>query len=457
MISQLRHEPTTTFEDERILDNAHGESPHDGHHAGRPGRSMSRRSRVENSIEANLTNAEPASHVRSRKSSHYLGLFKENTGSPERKKREDRGRPLDEPSELRNKRLLENQDQKLPGPGPDIPLHATKSVPQLSSLNSPSMDMSYEHGLWHDGKTDGIATYRALPRNLLEEIRNFHLTPGGARGSSFSRSIPTQFVEGGQDYAKSDDELSKPPPSPPLSVPDKPTRRESDPSEEEDEVNEQISSALYFPHERVSVSDEVDQVPTIDKSQSEAAQDHARTPTREEDDASKEYGAADDEQDANHVDISLLSKNDSRIFHGDLQDLNSPLEDQAEPSTVSTTSERDDSTQSEAASTTADESGQSGREEESSLTDDAGITPRATPTQSFMRPRRKHRKAAPIGAVELKPYRHQVGGHTTVFRFSRRAVCKQLNNRENQFYERIERRHPEMLMFLARFVVYIGI
>jgi hypothetical protein len=33
-------------------------------------------------------------------------------------------------------------------------------------------------------------------------------------------------------------------------------------------------------------------------------------------------------------------------------------------------------------------------------------------------------------------------------------VCKQLNNRENEFYERIERRHPEMLMFLPR---YIGV
>ncbi|KAI5291945.1 hypothetical protein KEM52_006731 [Ascosphaera acerosa] len=60
----------------------------------------------------------------------------------------------------------------------------------------------------------------------------------------------------------------------------------------------------------------------------------------------------------------------------------------------------------------------------------------------------------PIGAVELKPYKHQVGGHTTVFRFSRRAICKQLNNRENIFYERIERRHPELLVFLPR---YIGV
>ena len=63
--------------------------------------------------------------------------------------------------------------------------------------------------------------------------------------------------------------------------------------------------------------------------------------------------------------------------------------------------------------------------------------------------------AVPPGAVELKPYRHQVGGHTTVFRFSRRAVCKSMSNRENEFYETVERKHPELLTFLPRFVVHL--
>ena len=56
----------------------------------------------------------------------------------------------------------------------------------------------------------------------------------------------------------------------------------------------------------------------------------------------------------------------------------------------------------------------------------------------------------PLGAVELKPYNHQVGGHTALFRFSRRAVCKSLSNRENEFYEAIETRHPSLLRFLPR-------
>lgn len=56
----------------------------------------------------------------------------------------------------------------------------------------------------------------------------------------------------------------------------------------------------------------------------------------------------------------------------------------------------------------------------------------------------------PYGAVELKPYRHQVGGHSALFRFSRRAVCKSLSNRENEFYEAVEKRHPDLLKFLPR-------
>ena len=78
-----------------------------------------------------------------------------------------------------------------------------------------------------------------------------------------------------------------------------------------------------------------------------------------------------------------------------------------------------------------------------------------TPTQ----PRSPTRKRAgttarPRNKVVLEPYKHQVGGHSTIFRFSKRAVCKQLNNRENEFYERIEQRHPDMLKFLP---MYIGV
>ncbi|PNY29100.1 inositol polyphosphate kinase [Tolypocladium capitatum] len=65
----------------------------------------------------------------------------------------------------------------------------------------------------------------------------------------------------------------------------------------------------------------------------------------------------------------------------------------------------------------------------------------------------QHHPREPLEAIELIPYKHQVGGHTTLWRFSRRAVCKQLNNRENEFYETIERYHRDLLPFLPRYVV----
>ncbi|GMG29214.1 unnamed protein product [Ambrosiozyma monospora] len=57
-------------------------------------------------------------------------------------------------------------------------------------------------------------------------------------------------------------------------------------------------------------------------------------------------------------------------------------------------------------------------------------------------------------AVELKPFKNKVGGHTAIFKFSHRAICKVLVNREDTWYENIERTHPELLRFMPR---YIGV
>lgn len=57
-------------------------------------------------------------------------------------------------------------------------------------------------------------------------------------------------------------------------------------------------------------------------------------------------------------------------------------------------------------------------------------------------------------AVELKPFKHKVGGHTAIFRFSKKAVCKALVKRENVWYESIEKYHEELLKFMPK---YIGV
>ncbi|TIB16413.1 hypothetical protein E3P89_00317 [Wallemia ichthyophaga] len=59
-----------------------------------------------------------------------------------------------------------------------------------------------------------------------------------------------------------------------------------------------------------------------------------------------------------------------------------------------------------------------------------------------------------LPSVPLKPFNNQVGGHHPIFRFSRRAVCKPLVRRENQFYESVERDHPQLLQYIPQ---YLGV
>ncbi|OLL27069.1 putative inositol polyphosphate kinase, partial [Neolecta irregularis DAH-3] len=59
-----------------------------------------------------------------------------------------------------------------------------------------------------------------------------------------------------------------------------------------------------------------------------------------------------------------------------------------------------------------------------------------------------------LASHDISPFESQVGGHTALFRFSRRAVCKPLAKRENEFYEIVEGRHRELLPFIPR---YIGV
>ncbi|KAH7888005.1 SAICAR synthase-like protein [Phlebopus sp. FC_14] len=56
--------------------------------------------------------------------------------------------------------------------------------------------------------------------------------------------------------------------------------------------------------------------------------------------------------------------------------------------------------------------------------------------------------------IPLRPFRNQVGGHSAIYKFTKRAVCKPLVSRENQFYEAVEREAPPLLSFIPR---YLGV
>jgi hypothetical protein len=148
-----------------------------------------------------------------------------------------------------------------------------------------------------------------------------------------------------------------------------------------------------------------------------------------------------------HIDISVVSQHEKKIFHGNYR----PLDEAAreEPPPLSPLSEAPTTvivSTSESEIESGDEAGLPSQPEDVSTTPTQRNTLTRRPTDSQAPPKTKAK-------VVLEPYKHQVGGHSTIFRFSRRAVCKQLNNRENEFYERIEQRHPDMLKFLPRYAL----
>ncbi|EED84691.1 predicted protein, partial [Postia placenta Mad-698-R] len=53
--------------------------------------------------------------------------------------------------------------------------------------------------------------------------------------------------------------------------------------------------------------------------------------------------------------------------------------------------------------------------------------------------------------IPLRPFRNQVGGHSAIYKFTKRAVCKAIS-RENLFYEAVEREAPPLLDFIPRYL-----
>ncbi|CAG8460856.1 19133_t:CDS:2 [Cetraspora pellucida] len=60
-------------------------------------------------------------------------------------------------------------------------------------------------------------------------------------------------------------------------------------------------------------------------------------------------------------------------------------------------------------------------------------------------------------SVQLKPFDNQVGGHTSFFRFSQKAVCKPSVPREQYFYELLEKSHPELLPFIPKYLGTVNV
>ncbi|KAK5165424.1 inositol polyphosphate kinase kcs1 [Saxophila tyrrhenica] len=350
---------------------------------------------VEQSIDAQLPRQEQSvANARSRKTSHYLGLFRDHEKTDQRtNEQQDTSRKREVMRSRSDERTLDQAaEQKLPA----------------------SLDDLTDTPKAREAARSQDRTAHNLPLDLLEEIRNHHhLAPGAAWLRSYHKAVPEQ-----------DDKHRK--------VKERVQKADQD----EDSDREHISSATYFPHKGVSIGDS----PTDDHMVQHEDEEAGKVPEQKE--------KRDD------VDISLHSLDTREYLHGDISLSRAPSTADFEKLPKPLIDNESQPSDSEY------ESLSEGYDTLTSERDETETTPTATPMLvgqvKAMSPERRRAQplAPPIGAVELKPYRHQVGGHTTVYRFSRRAVCKQLNSKENMFYETIEKRHPELLGFMPK---YIGV
>ncbi|KAK0796717.1 inositol polyphosphate kinase kcs1 [Friedmanniomyces endolithicus] len=356
---------------------------------------------VDKIVDARMPRADgSAVNLRSRKGSHYLGLFRENEA--EERRQADKQKAEDIHEGINERSIAETGRSK-------------RSVRKLEPTVSEDVDAE-ENGSTAAVSMDDLPHH--LPVNLLEEIRNHHqLVPGRERHAPSSEEISAQDRSDRTPIASRDEHYKLEP---------------------EDADQEHISSAVYYPHQGLKLEDS----PT----EAQIAQ-HQQHPQ-------DQHAEREQSKQPDHIEFSLRSNDGdtSDQLQGDLlvsrktaDDISLP--DPAIPHGASSDTEYDSDAYASGFETPASEDGET--------------TPTATPTnnlhlaQAMESPtRRKRAPPAPIGAVELKPYKHQVGGHNTVYRFSRRAVCKQLNSKENKFYETVEKRHPELLSFMPR---YIGV
>ena len=478
---------------------------------------------VEKSIAATLANTETNS--RTRKTSHSLGLFKENAPPHEHRKRESRrDRAAREPVvEVRGSRQGESGDAMVDGGETPIAAKTPRSTKKVEGLegshaeklalalqptadqqrlqtddgafdeqvekpkaNSPHVndsfpltDASYapyskpplskpaDHQSYAPDATSASDLEPLQTKTLHQQTHNYlHVSPGSGRETFPPKSIsskssgndiretshfkglgskPHQTVQHSKSNTVAEESL---PETSPPHIGD----------EEDESEHDEVTGALYFPHQVSSWGPLGGTIPS-EESSPEILQD--KLSHVENGDASSRQRPQKREEGATvgEVDISFQTEDEKSHLHGDIRPPKTPLSDSER--TYLSTSEKGYSSTSESEYESWDEGvGRIG--EESSLTDDADTTPTATPKVHTPIRRHKHHRPhqhryhheapTPVGAVELKPYKHQVGGHTTVFRFSRRAVCKSLSNRENEFYETVERRHRELLPFLPRYV-----
>lgn len=413
---------------------------------------------VEKSIAEALAGVEH--NNRSRKASHSLRFFREGLPEERLKKREpkDKGHVKDKHANGKEGGMSSEMGH---GATARIEFHDGES--QTGHGNDDRPDLSRKVSGTSSNAVSGSSVRpspsendhraqpppRTLPKQLLDDLRKRHnLTPASTKGHSFSKSIPVTESE----------KLRPPKPREPsesstaVDETGKQISQERHASDDEESSEEQISSALFVPHQtsaRDSRGQRTQEVEETGESKTHERRDSSVEPELEPEQWLIEHEISPKEK------ANVAARRD--VLHERPPAAYEEIVKAQEPETPQSISA------AESGSDAASDTGYTTKGEESGHNDDLENTPKAAKPGNYMAKHHKdtlhqhqHDAKAPPEAIELIPYRHQVGGHTTMWRFSKRAVCKQLNNRENEFYEKVEHHHPGLLKFMPRYVQITG-
>ncbi|KAI4718548.1 SAICAR synthase-like protein [Aureobasidium sp. EXF-10727] len=410
---------------------------------------------VDRKIDAKMLKIDQGLNVRSRKTSHYLGLFKDHDSEHEKRRdKKDKEKHLEEPHEKLNQvpsTINELHDHVTTETPPSIVVNdnlPTEPAADIGSQDASSTPILTPSTFEAEAEQKPLTTDNAegrvahqIPPSLLEEIRNHHIILGPS-----SSKAPSDYTPVSETFEK---ELPHEE-TPHVSLLTRQARllqqEVAKQVDDEESDQEQISSAQYIPHRGKSTRNAAALPVSTSSTQDEEKEVVVSPPSLEQrvHPPIKDSLEAGVEGPQSNVEIALLSEDESQVLHGEI-----PLSDNRHSNVIPAVqpSESDYDTESSAYS----------HDQE----DEEDFTPTPTNKSALHKRPLPHRQPSetqtqppPLGAVELKPYNHQVGGHSTVYSFSRQAVCKQLNSKENEFYETVEQYHPDLLDFLPR---YIGV
>jgi inositol-hexakisphosphate 5-kinase len=423
------------------------------------GRSKSRDfHKMSRKIQATLPKSEGQKiSSRSRKTSQYLGLFKERGEFEDQQQQRSRYKH-------KSTQMDDGDFQSSEDPTKKKNELSSRQKQYISPIIEPKLESESEaHGVFQ-ALAHGGPQYRHASTSTISSSRSQpDLQALVARGSKIDLSprSPRPKTRDGQPSIPLLSNFQLPPPAEGLEMPLRQKyfgmqmqQKESDitPTEGahdtdgDDSDREHISSAMYYPHRQVrpDMSPELEGAvrPTISRAQSATVtNDQHEEPVTDENIIIHSSGGPGE------VEISLESADDKQLWKGDY-----PIVSESPEGAVELTSSYDEDYEGESSMSDFESHDESTASTVGYESEDDQIleAPNITPLPRQSRPLRKHHSRDPLGAVELKPFNHQVGGHSTVYQFSRRAVCKKLNNRENVFYETVEKYHPELLEFMPR-------